>query len=166
MLQEWINPLRNYKIHLLIYVIYKFPPHYMDNIKLYKNLLLKENKDCIKYKEINNTFLKLCIFPKKNDDDDDDYDDEFSFSSSFANGVKLNILEISKYYSQNINWITDIKRNSSNCSLPFCSVDIYTEKDNDDDNNNNDNDIDDKFQSFLYPFWTEHLLKLTFGNFN
>ena len=26
MLQEWINPLRNYKLHLLIYVIYKFPP--------------------------------------------------------------------------------------------------------------------------------------------
>ena len=26
MLQEWINPLRNYKLHLLIYRIYKFPP--------------------------------------------------------------------------------------------------------------------------------------------
>ena len=25
MSQEWKNPLRNYKIHLLIYVIYKFP---------------------------------------------------------------------------------------------------------------------------------------------
>ena len=32
--------------------------HYMDNIKLYKNLLLKEKQDCIKYKDINNTFLK------------------------------------------------------------------------------------------------------------
>ena len=126
--------------------------HYMDNIKLYKNLLLKEKQDCIKYKDINNTFLKLCIFPKKKDDDDDD--------SPFVNDVKINILEIPKYYSQNINWATDIKFFFTNSSLPFYSVDIYTEKDN------NIEIDDDKFQSFLYPFYIEHLLKLTFGNFD
>ena len=81
--------------------------HYMDNIKLYKNLLLKEKQDCIKYKGINNTFLKLCIFPKKKDDDDNDDDDD---DSPFVNDVKINILEIPKYYSQNINWVTDIKK--------------------------------------------------------
>ena len=35
MSQEWKNPLRNYKIHLLIYVIYKFPPGrnmYIDDV--------------------------------------------------------------------------------------------------------------------------------------
>ena len=42
MLQEWINPLRNYKLHLLIYVIYKFPPGRNNNkINQVKHQLLK-----------------------------------------------------------------------------------------------------------------------------
>lgn len=112
---------------------------YTDNIKLYKNLLLDKDKDFIKYENIEKTLY------------------DFSYKEDLSL-LKLNILEIPKYYSQNNIWSMDVKKNFGNKSLPFYNIDIYVE--------NDDHEIDDKFQSFLYPFFIEHLLKLTFGNFH
>ena len=138
-------------MYLIGYLEFPSFLQYTDNIKLYKNVSLNQNEDCIKYENINNTFLNPSIFPNNNNDD-----------LSFINEGKLNILEIPNYYSKTIAWTTDIKKSFSNCCLPFYNVDVICSN-NDDDTVIED---DDKIQSFLSPFYVEHVLKLTFGNFN
>ena len=52
MLQEWINPLRNYKLHLLIYVIYKFPPGRNNNrYNNGYNIISLDQERLLKHKE-------------------------------------------------------------------------------------------------------------------
>ena len=83
------------------------------------------------------------------------------FSTYSVNKVKLNIKEIPKFYCQTFKAYMDIKCNFSNRNLQFPTVDIYHNE-----NENDNNGIEEiNFENFLRPFHIEHLLKLTFGEY-
>ena len=81
--------------------------------------------------------------------------------------VKLNILEVPIYYTNTIKYL-DIKRTFSNSLMPIGRSTIYSNANNntvlEEDDNDDVNEY--KFQAFLYPFSTEHLLKLISEDFN
>ena len=129
---------------------------FTNNMTLYKNILLNENEDFIEMKDINKTLIDVCM-PS----------DIRHFININKRDIKINIKEIPIYYTVSIKHTCNIKSNFSTYYLTFHNINIYCYSSNKNTHNEeSDTDDDNNIQVFLYPFNINHLLKLTFDDYD